>query len=163
MAELSAGADAPAFTLPRLSGGDGVIPRAGAPFSVLLFVKEECETCRLTLPFFGRIARAYGGFPIAVVAENDAAGASRVAKLGGLPAEIVHLEGEPYPASAAYKLYSVPSLFEVDAAGKVISQVVGWDRAAYEALAQKIAAAVGAAPVEVVTDADGKVPAARPG
>ena len=58
------------------------MPLSKEPFSLVLFVKKECPTCRLTLPFFGRLAKAYGHkISFSIVTETEAAEAREVAKL----------------------------------------------------------------------------------
>ena len=79
---LQAGARAPDFRLPLLSGD-----RAGGETSLhdliadgpvlLAFFKVTCPVCQLTFPFLERLHQA-GALPIYGISQNDAAGHARV-------------------------------------------------------------------------------------
>ena len=163
MTTLNIGDPASPFSLPTLSGGSAAVP-AGAPFSLLLFVKQECPTCWMTLPFFGRLSKAYGDkISFSIVAENDAVAGAEVARLAGVSGELVQLEPEPWSTSAAYGLFAVPVLFEVSADKTVAHSVLGWSRAEYEALNDKLSQLTGRPKLELITEADGKIPNIKPG
>lgn len=119
----------------------------------------------MALPFFGRLAAAYGDrVSFQVITENASEEEGReVARLGNLPEETVHLESPPYPASSAYGLRSVPSLFVLSPEGKVEESIIGWNRAGYEALNDRLARETARTPAALITEADGAVPAMRPG
>jgi thiol-disulfide isomerase/thioredoxin len=130
----------------------------------LAFVKLDCVTCVLTVPFLGKLARAYGDeVPFLIVAEEGAQAAREIARLGKLPEEIIALESEPYQTSAGYGLYAVPTVFVLSPTREVLDILIGWNRAKYEALNKRLAEAARRAPIALVTDTDGVVPASKPG
>jgi thiol-disulfide isomerase/thioredoxin len=164
MTTLQIGEAAPTFTLPTLSGEAPTMPLSREPFSLVLFVKKECPTCRLTLPFFGRLARAYGDkISFLIVTENEAPEAREVAKLADVEDKLVHLEPEPWATSEAYKIFSVPVLFQVSPEKNVARSTLGWSRAEYESLNEKLSQLTGLPKIELITEADGKIPNTKPG
>jgi thiol-disulfide isomerase/thioredoxin len=164
MTTLNIGDSAPPFSLPKLSGEVTAMPLGKKPFSLLLFVKQECPTCRLTLPFFGRLAKAYGEqISFSIVTENEAPEGKEVAELAGVSEETIQLEPEPWPASTSYGLFSVPTLFEISPEKRVAHSVLGWSRKEYEALNEKLSQLTGKPKIELITEADGKIPNTKPG
>jgi thiol-disulfide isomerase/thioredoxin len=164
MTTLNIGDSAPPFSLPTLSDSTTAMPLSKEPFSLILFVKRECPTCRMTLPFFGRLVKAYGDkVSFSIVTENEASDGEEVARLAGVSGEMVQLEPEPWSTSTAYGIFSVPVLFEVSADKKVARSVLGWNRAAYEDLNERLSQFTGRPIIELITEADGKIPSVKPG
>jgi thiol-disulfide isomerase/thioredoxin len=164
MTTLQTGEAAPSFSLTTLAGNTSAMPLSKEPFSLVLFVKKECPTCRLTLPFFGRLARAYGHkISFSVVTENEAPEGREVASLANMDADAILLEPEPWATSEAYKIFSVPVLFQVSPSKEVSHTVLGWSRAEYEALNEKLSQLTGIPKVDLITEADGKIPNTKPG
>lgn len=164
MTTLKTGDLAPSFTLPRLRGAPQGLPGAKGPFSVVVFVKQECETSQLVMPFVGRLARAFGEqIPFGVVVENEAEEGREMAQLGSVSEEIIYLEPAPYETSAAYGLFSVPTLFIISAEQTIEGSIIGWSRAQYEALVERLSQATQRPKISLITEADGKVPNTKPG
>ncbi len=166
MSELAAGSPAPAFTLPRLSGGVVEFPPtscAGAPpLSLLVFFKSSCPTCRWALPFFERLHRGAGGsLRVLGVAEDEADDALAFAAALSLTFPIA-LESEPWPVSAAYGLTTVPTAFLVDAAGTIARISAGFSRDDLLEIAALAAQSTGALPASPFPEG-ADVPAFRPG
>lgn len=164
MTTLNTGDPCPPFSLPTLSGEVPERPLSAGPCSLILFVKQECPTCRMTLPFFGRLARAYGDqISFSIVTENESAEGREVARLAGLAEALVQTEPEPWAVSSAYGIFSVPVLFQVSAEKTVARSILGWSRADYEALNEELSALTGRPRLALITEADGKLPAVKPG
>lgn len=134
---LQPGATAPPFTLDLADGGRrslGEILEAGP--ALLAFFKVTCPTCQLALPFLQRLDG--GALQIYCVSQDDA---GRTQEFGGLFG--VHLPmlldpaSERYPVSRAYGVRYVPSLFLVEADGRISWTAEAFDRKAYEELARR--------------------------
>jgi thiol-disulfide isomerase/thioredoxin len=164
MTTLNIGDSAPPFSLSTLSGSATALPLSKEPFSLLLFVKRECPTCRMTLPFFGRLVAAYGDkISFSIVTENEAPDGAEVARLAGVSAEVVQLEPEPWSTSSAYGVFSVPVLFEISADKTVAHSVLGWSSVAYEALNERLSLLTGRPKIALITQTDGNIPNVKPG
>ena len=69
---------------------------------------------------------------------------------------------EPFPASNAYDIDSVPTMFLVDADGRIDDVVQSWDREGYNRVSARLAELTGAGFVEISNESDG-LPAFKPG
>jgi peroxiredoxin len=67
-----------------------------------------------------------------------------------------------YPASNAYKLTNVPSIFLISPEGEVEASIIGWSKQEMEDLSRRLAEVIGEAPVPVM-QAGEKVPDYKPG
>ena len=114
MAALATGTKAPDFELRTLDG---------KPFSlndklargpvVLAFFKVSCPTCQYALPFLERLHKAYGhnGVTLVGVSQNDAGDTGAFNKEFGITFPMLLDDTRSYPASNAYGLTNVPSIF----------------------------------------------------
>jgi hypothetical protein len=155
---LGPGAALPQLELPSLDGEPRPLGRdLGLGPALVVLAHADCGTSRLALPFVDRLhrRRAHGTSVVAVLQE-DAAGARALAVQLGLALPIV-LDREPYDASRRLAVETVPTLYLVGAAGRVLSVHEGFRRDAFESLA----AALGV-PGPLFTAAD-DAPALRPG
>jgi hypothetical protein len=158
MSAVGPGAVAPRFRLPRLGGGtvdlDDVL--AAGP-TWLFFMKSTCGTCRLGAPFVQRFhercagaagpasagagpaAEANAHPQILVVMEDSEADARAFADEFGwtLP---VAVESAPWPVSADYGLYAVPSNFVVAPNGRIMRVGVGFYRTEWNNYARHLLA-----------------------
>src|SRR5882672_7097666 len=119
---LEAGARAPEFNLPTLDGkGSQSLGAALASGSVLLaFFKVSCPTCQLTLPFIERMYKGAknGVTRMFAVSQDDAADTREFNQEFGITMPtLLDLEQKGYPASNAFGLTNVPSLFLVEPGG----------------------------------------------
>jgi len=134
---LQTGAQAPDFTLDLLEGGRrslGEILEAGPV--LVVFFKVTCPTCQLALPYLQRIEG--GALQIYAVSQDDAARTREFMRLFGvhLPMLLDPAAGG-YPASRAYGVEYVPSLFLVEPGGRISWTAEAFDRRAFEQLAQR--------------------------
>ncbi|HKW98296.1 MAG TPA: TlpA disulfide reductase family protein [Bryobacteraceae bacterium] len=135
---LEAGARAPDFRLDVLDGGgQKSLPDLLSSGSVLLaFFKVSCPTCQLTLPFLERIHR--GKAPVVAVSQDDAEATREFQKEFGITMPtLLDSARVGYPASNAYGLAYVPSLFLVERDGKISWSQTGFNRKQIEAIGRK--------------------------
>jgi peroxiredoxin len=139
---LRAGNRAPNFTLPRYENGAqrGVVDLsellAGGPV-LLAFFKSTCPVCQMVLPFLERIhrGRAPGSLEIYGVSQDDPETTQEFAAEFdiGFPL-LLDSEESGYPASNAYGLSHVPSLFRVERDGKISSSLEGFNKREFLAM-----------------------------
>ncbi|MGI8984591.1 MAG: peroxiredoxin family protein [Acidimicrobiales bacterium] len=122
---LSAGDQAPSFTLPAVDGsGDVTDPWTEGP-TVVAFFKVTCPVCTMVAPMLTKLAEAgvrvvaVGEDPPAAIAAYNEANDQRMPALS---------QPAPYPVSVAYGLEAVPSIFLVAPDGRIQRSVPGWSR-----------------------------------
>ena len=128
------GSRAPDFRLARLEGGEMRLAdvAAGGP-ALLAFFKVSCPVCQMTLPFLDRLRAA--GMPVFGISQDDAADTREfMHEFGvGLPM-LLDSDDQDYPASNAYSISSVPTLFLVERDGTLARVIQGWQKAEMESL-----------------------------
>jgi peroxiredoxin len=139
---LSAGDRAPDFELEDLSGGRRTLSGLSGGKPVLLaFFKVSCPVCQFTLPFLERMYRGRSNQEIAVyaISEDDAQSTQAFHSEYGISLPtLLDKEEEGYPASNAYGLSHVPSIFLVEPDGRISQAHMGFDKKALEELGQKL-------------------------
>lgn len=139
---LTAGQRAPDFRLDDLNGGQKSLSEllpAGPVF--LAFFKVSCPTCQFTLPYLERI---YGGLAdgnarMIAVSQDDAESTREFHKEFGITMPtLLDSARQGYPASNAYGLVYVPSMFLVERDGTISWSLVGFNRKELEALGGKL-------------------------
>jgi peroxiredoxin len=106
---------------------------AGGP-TLLVFFKVTCPVCQLTLPFLNRIHRS-GGMAVYGISQDDVRDTREFLREFGVSFPmLLDSEDAGYPASNAYGISSVPTLFLVERDGKLASVVEGWQKAEIERL-----------------------------
>ena len=152
MTALASGSKAPDIELKTLEG---------KPFSlsdelsrgpvVLAFFKVSCPTCQYALPFFERLYKAYGHKAVKLmgVSQNDARDTAEFNKQFGITLPVLLDDSKGYPASNAYGLTNVPSIFWVAEDGEIEVSSVGWVKADFNELNRKMADADKVAPAVV--------------
>jgi peroxiredoxin len=134
---LDPGTRAPDFRLSRLEGGEASFAElAGGGRVLLVFFKVTCPTCQLTMPFLERL-HAGGTLAICGISQNDAAVTREFNSYFGVSfATLLDAEDEDFPASNAYGVSSVPSMFLVEPDGVVSRVIEGWNRKDMESLGE---------------------------
>ena len=144
MTALASGSKAPDIELKTLDG---------KPFSlsnelsrgpvVLAFFKVSCPTCQYALPFFERLYQAYGhkGVKLVGVSQNDAKDTAEFNKQFGITLPVLLDDSKRYPASNAYGLTNVPSIFWVAEDGEIEVSSVGWVKADFNEINRRMAEA----------------------
>ena len=133
---MRAGQRAPDFTLARLQNGavrgmsDLGKLLAGGP-ALLAFFKTTCPVCQMTLPFLERIHRERTPESLDVfgISQDDAETTQEFAGEFGISFPmLLDTEESGYPASNAYSISHVPSLFLVDRGRKIVWSLEGFNR-----------------------------------
>jgi peroxiredoxin len=141
MQALATGKRAPDFSLPTMDGGQfslsDTLKRGPA---VLVFFKISCPVCQFALPFFERIYQAAKGKSVTIigVSQNSKKDTDFFKKQYGITLPIALDDPKGYPASNAYGLTNVPTIFYVNQDGNIEISAVGWSRADVEEIARKI-------------------------
>ncbi len=149
---------APEFDLACLAGGRKSLSdllQAGAV--LLAFYKGTCPTCQLTFPFLERLHRASAGGPqVIAIAQDDAQAVWEFHRRFGLTmTTLLDPREERYPASNAYGIANVPTLFLVEQDGRISESWAGFEKAPMERLGQRFG-------IELFTARD-RVPVFQPG
>ncbi len=133
---LSTGVRAPAFRLDRLDGGEASLHDLIANGPILLaFFKITCPVCQMTFPFLDRL-HTPGAFPVYGVSQDDAEGTREFNREFGVTfPTLLDREDRDFPASDAYGISSVPTLFRVERDGTISRVVEGWAKREMESLA----------------------------
>jgi peroxiredoxin len=150
---------APEFDLVTLDGERKSLAGLLASGPVLLaFYKVTCPTCQLTFPFLQRLHAGAGpGSPqVIAVSQDDAAATAQFNRRFGITFTTL-LDGreERYPASNAYGITNVPTLFLVEQDGRVSQSVAGFEKAEMLKLGERFGVQV--------FDSGERVPVFQPG
>jgi peroxiredoxin len=153
---LDPGTRAPGFRLLHLEGGEATLAEISAGGRVLVvFFKVTCPVCQLTLPFLERL-HVSGTLAICAISQNDARDTREFNRSFGVTIPtLLDSEDEEFPASNAYGIASVPTMFLVEGDGKISQVIEGWSKLDMEAL--------GAAAGMTLFRADDDVPAWKAG
>ena len=132
---LEAGDKAPSFRLTGLDGSARSLEDILAVGPALLaFYKVSCPVCQLTAPYLERLA---AGSAIQVIGiSQDEADRTRefIKRFGVTFTTLLDLASEEYPASNAYGLNSVPSLFLLERDGTISQAFNGFSKRDFEQL-----------------------------
>lgn len=142
MAALTVGMQAPDFELKAMDGKRFVLREelVRGPI-VLAFFKVSCPTCQYSFPFLERLERAYGhkGARIIGVSQNDPRDTANFTKEFGVTFPALLDDTHKYPASNAYGITSVPSIFWISQDGLIEVSSAGWVKADFEQIGRKMA------------------------
>jgi peroxiredoxin len=142
MAALTAGTKAPDFELRAMDGKRFVLrdELAHGPV-VLAFFKVSCPTCQYAFPFLERLERTYGHKDVRIigVSQNDPKETAAFTKEFGVTFPVLLDDTRKYPASNAYRLSNVPTIFWIAADGEIELSSVGWVKADFAEINRKMA------------------------
>lgn len=103
---------------------------------LLAFFKVSCPTCQLTLPYLQRISGE--DIRIVPVSQDSAAATVGFAQAFGVQLPILFdREQDDYPASQAFGLTHVPSMFLVERDRRISWEWTGFHKRQLEALAKR--------------------------
>src|SRR5579862_177169 len=142
MAALTAGATAPNFKLPTMGGKEFSLRDALVRGPVVAaFFKISCPVCQYAFPFLERIYNLHAGPKIAIVgvSQNVKKETNAFIKEYGITFPVLLDDTETYPASNAYGLTNVPSIFWIAQDGEIEVSSVGWDREDIEEINRRAA------------------------
>lgn len=137
------GSRAPEVSFTRIEGGEVTLGEIIADGPVVLaFFKVTCPVCQLTLPFLERI-HAAGTLPVYGISQNDASDTREFsADFRVTFPMLLDEEDLDFPASNAFGISSVPTMFLVEPDGAISRVMEGWSRKDIESLGAKAGVAV---------------------
>jgi peroxiredoxin len=144
MAALPAGTRAPDFSLPAIEGGMFSLQDALKQGPVLAaFFKVSCPVCQYMFPYLERLYKAHGGKKITIlgISQDNQQNTSAFLREYGVTFRTLLDDPNGYPASNAYGLTNVPSLFFIGEKGQIEVSSVGWVKQEIEDINRKLAAA----------------------
>src|SRR5258707_3520613 len=116
MTHIVAGNTAPGFSLKALDNKEyslnTLLERSPV---VASFFKSSCRVCQLTFPFLERLYKRYGGDGVTFlgISQDDAKATKKFASEYSVSFPMA-LDEKGYPASNAYGLTTVPTIFLID-------------------------------------------------
>ena len=146
MPALTAGTAAPDFKLPTMAGKQFSLQEALVHGPVVAaFFKISCPVCQYALPFLERIHQAYRGKNVTVIgiSQNGKNDTAAFIKEFGVTFPVLLDDLDTYPASNAYGLTNVPTVFWISQDGEIEVSSVGWSRREIEEINRKAAATSG--------------------
>ena len=166
MAALSAGAQAPDFTLTGIDGKQYSLSAALEQGPLLaVFIKTTCPVCDLAMPYLNRLAEAYGGqgWHLWVISQDDQQTSQRYAQTfeATFPL-VVDDPADGWKVSRAYDPPATPTLFLIGPDGRLQFSGQGFSKADLNGVSERIAGHLGVQPAVVAERDDGN-PDLRPG
>jgi peroxiredoxin len=166
MPALEAGVQAPEIDLQDIDNHKFFLKEARRRGPVVAaFFKVSCPVCQLAFPYLERIFKAYersGKFTFVGVSQDNAADTKTFNHKFGVTFPVLLDPARKYPASTAYKLTDVPTVFLISAEGEIEFSSVNWSKADMEQLGRRLANISGMA-VEQIFQPGEKVPEFKPG
>jgi peroxiredoxin len=152
----SEGSRAPDFRLSRLDGGEATLAELLANGPILLaFFKVTCPVCQLAFPFIDRLHDPVT-LPVYGISQNCEDDTREFNRYFGVSfPTLLDREEDGFPASNAYGISSVPTLFLIERDGTIARVIEGWQRKQIEWLGGR----VGVTPIHP----EDKVPEWKPG
>ena len=152
MAALTAGISAPDFKLQTTDGKQFSLRDALTRGPVVAaFFKVSCPVCQYAFPFLERIFRAHGRKHVTIVgiSQNEKKDTAAFMEEYGITFPVLLDDTSTYPASNAYGLTNVPSIFWIAQDGEIEISSVGWERKEIEEINGKAAKINGVGPKPV--------------
>jgi peroxiredoxin len=166
MTHIVAGNMAPDFSLKALDGKECLLrERLQQAPVVAAFFKVSCPVCQFTFPFLERLHKRYGGDGVTFlgISQDDARETKEFAKKFGVTfAMLLDEKQKGYPASNAYGLTNVPTIFLIETDGTVRISCTGFDKKDLESIAGALAERKKIVPAALFRP-DESVPAHKPG
>jgi peroxiredoxin len=166
MPALEAGVQAPEIELQDVDSHKFSLKEARKKGPVVAaFFKVSCPVCQLAFPYLERIFNAYersGKFTFVGVSQDNATDTKTFNRRFGVTFPVLLDPAGKYPASNAYKLTNVPTVFLISTEGGIEFSSVSWSKADMEQLGRRLAN-IGGMPVEQIFQPGEKVPEFKPG
>jgi peroxiredoxin len=141
MTNIVAGNLAPEFSLKSVDGREfsltSLLQRGPV---VAAFFKSSCPVCQFTFPFLERLYQRYRGDNVTIlgISQDDTRTTKQFASEYGLTFPLL-IDTDGYPVSNGYGLTNVPTIFLIDADGKVKVSSMGFDKKDLERIAGELA------------------------
>jgi cytochrome c biogenesis protein CcmG, thiol:disulfide interchange protein DsbE len=166
MPALASGVRAPVIKLLSLDGKKFSLQDAlkSGPV-VAAFFKVSCPVCQFAFPYIERLFRTYGQSGNATfvgISQDNAQDTRDFIREFGITFPNVLDEKGRYPASSAYGLTNVPSIFLISPEGEIESSIVGWSKREMEELSSRLAGLTAKTAVPLFSPGE-KVPEYKPG
>jgi peroxiredoxin len=163
MTHVDAGTIAPVFSLKDLGGREySLLSLLIKGPVVAVFFKISCPVCQFTLPFIERLYKSYRDVATLLgISQDDGKATQKFADQYGVTFPIL-LDGMGYPASNAYGLFSVPTVFLIDTDRTAKIVCLGFEKKGLEDIAATLAERKQVRPAALFRP-DEKIPAHRPG
>lgn len=95
---------------------------------LLAFFKVNCPVCQLAFPFLERLYKP-GHLPVYGISQNGRPDTREFARRYAVTFPmLLDLESAGYPASNAYGLTNVPTIFLVESDGTIAQTIHGWNK-----------------------------------
>jgi peroxiredoxin len=120
----------PAFTLNDFAGNSHHFSTQAA--QLICFVKEDCDTCNTAAPVLEAMHKAYGAQMDVLLISQSGEDTSLFAQRHALTMPV--LDDSTCKTAFEWDIESVPSVFQIDAEGQVVTHFEGFIRADWEAL-----------------------------
>jgi peroxiredoxin len=134
---LKKGMKAPAFTLDDASGGKRSLAEIleRGPALIALY-KVSCPVCQLTFPFLERISK--GSLQVVGISQDDERATEKFRKSYAptMPA-LLDRDRQDYPASNAFGISHVPSMFLIEQDGTISMTSEGFVKREMEAIGER--------------------------
>src|SRR5260370_4766025 len=135
---LASGSPAPSFKRKSIERVKQSLEEILAKGPVLLaFFKSSCPVCQLALPYLERLAGSSSLQVVAISQDDDAATRGFRQRFGITFPALLDQSKEGYPASNAYGITSVPSLFLVEKTGEIANSSTGFCKRDFESLGHR--------------------------
>ncbi|HZD94850.1 MAG TPA: TlpA disulfide reductase family protein, partial [Candidatus Sulfotelmatobacter sp.] len=124
-----------------------------------------CPVCQLAFPYLERTFKAYeksGRFNFVGVSQDNAADTKAFNRQYSVTFPVLLDPAGKFPASNAYGLTHVPTVFLISPEGEIKFSTVSWSKADMEQLGRRLAN-VSDMPVEQIFKQGEKVPEFKPG
>jgi peroxiredoxin len=141
MTEVNAGNRAPSFSVKGLDGKSYSLSSLLQKGPVVAaFFKVSCPVCQFTFPFLERLFKSYGGGDVTFlgISQDDTKATKKFIDTFGVTFPVA-LDEEGYPASNAYGLSMVPTIFLIDADGTTRVSSMGFVKKDLESIAKELA------------------------
>ena len=107
---------------------------------MLAFFKVTCPVCQYAMPFVERLYRAHKGKArIVAVSQHPKKETQLFLREYGITMPVLLDDPEHYPASNAYRLTNVPTIFLIAPGGEIEISSVGWNRKDLEEINRRLA------------------------
>jgi peroxiredoxin len=137
---LEVGKKAPQFSLKALDGKqyslDSLLARGPV---VAAFFKISCPVCQFSFPFLQRLSERFARTNASIIgiSQDDARNTKEFNREYGVTFPTL-IDDSGYPASNAYGLTNVPTIFLIDPDGTIKVSSTGFDKAALEQIAREL-------------------------
>jgi len=143
----------PALTAGQVAPDVSLADMHGRPFSlsdaldkgpvVLAFFKVTCPVCQYAMPFVERIHRAHQGrAQVIAISQHPKQQTQMFLNEYGITMPVLLDDPDTYPASNAYRLTNVPTIFLIAPGGEIEVSSVGWDKKDLQEINRRVAEAL---------------------